>query len=136
MYFFLPDISIWKTYNLLDMSSMFENCRTLISLPDISKWIVSKVKYMESTFTKCICLISLPDLSIWKTYNLTNFNEMFSEWISLSYPPDTFKWKFSFFHISNNIYDNCFSSINLPEISYKKNENQKTKSYKWEFKFI
>jgi len=31
----LPDISIWKTNNVIDMSFMFNGCTQLSSLPDI-----------------------------------------------------------------------------------------------------
>ena len=33
----LPDISKWNTNNVTDMSYMFSNCKSLISLPNLLK---------------------------------------------------------------------------------------------------
>ena len=34
----LPDISKWKTNNVIDISYLFYNCISLLTLTDISKW--------------------------------------------------------------------------------------------------
>ena len=46
----LPDISDWKTENVINMNSMFYDCKSLTSLPDISKWNIGKVKSMSYMF--------------------------------------------------------------------------------------
>ena len=59
----LPDISKWKTINVIDMSGMFYNCSLLKSLPDISKWNTINVIDMSGMFYNCSFLLSLPDIS-------------------------------------------------------------------------
>ena len=44
---------------------MFRGCKSLMSLPDISKWNTSNVKNMNFMFYECNSLISLPDISNW-----------------------------------------------------------------------
>ena len=49
----LPDISIWNTNNVTNMSSMFNGYRSLLSLPDISKWNTNNVTNMKDMFKRC-----------------------------------------------------------------------------------
>ena len=63
----LPDMSNWNTSNVIDMSYMFNGCKSLITLPDISKWNTSIVCDMCYMFNGCKSLISLPDISKWNT---------------------------------------------------------------------
>ena len=59
----LPDISKWNTNNIENMSYMFYECSSLISLPDISKWNTNNIESMSYMFYGCSSLISLPDIS-------------------------------------------------------------------------
>ena len=43
----LPDISLWNTYNVTNMSFMFYDCLNLERLPDISIW---KICFMSTDF--------------------------------------------------------------------------------------
>ena len=52
----LPDISKWKTDNVILMTGMFYSCRALQSIPDISKWNFSNVDYYGNIFANCISL--------------------------------------------------------------------------------
>ena len=54
------------------MSYMFYGCTSLKSLPDISLWNTSKVINMSNIFNRCENLSSLPDLSKWNTTNVTD----------------------------------------------------------------
>ena len=63
--------------NITDMSFMFDECKSLISLPDISKWNISKVTSISEMFKECNLLISLPDISNWNTSNVTNVKRIF-----------------------------------------------------------
>ena len=47
------------------MSSIFYNCKSLISIPDISKWNLNNVDDISFIFYGCESLVSLPDLSKW-----------------------------------------------------------------------
>ena len=70
----LPDVSEWNTSNVTNMNHMFSNCSSLISLPDISKWNTSNVNDMSLMFSNCKSLISLPDISKWNTSNVTEMD--------------------------------------------------------------
>ena len=88
----LPDISKWNTSNVNGMGNMFYGCNSLLSLPDISKWDTSNVEYMSYMFYRCISLISLPDISKWNTSNVKEMSYMFYKCNSLKSLPDISKW--------------------------------------------
>lgn len=68
----LPQNFITSKITLL--RSMFENCRSLISL-DLSDWDTSNVTSMEYMFNGCY--VTSLDLSGWDTSKVTNMNRMF-----------------------------------------------------------
>ena len=49
--------------NITNMSDMFCDCASLISLPDTSKLYTSNVNNMSRIFSCCLSLSSLPDIS-------------------------------------------------------------------------
>ena len=51
---------------IFNLSGMFYNCKSLMSLPDISKWNTNNINNMSGMFCNCESLISLPDISKWK----------------------------------------------------------------------
>ena len=54
---------IANQYNYIyDISQIFYNCISIISLPDISKWNTNNVKNMSVMFKHCSSLSSLPDI--------------------------------------------------------------------------
>ena len=63
---------------IINMISMFYNCKSLKSLPDISKWNTSNVELMNNMFYKCTELISSSDLSKWDISNVKYMNNIFS----------------------------------------------------------
>jgi len=71
--------SFFSGYNneITDMSYMFYECSSLLSLPDISKWNTNKVTNISFMFSICSSLLSLPDISKWNTNNVTNMSDMF-----------------------------------------------------------
>ncbi len=69
----LPDISKWDTTPYLkNMSFIFCDCGSIISLPDISKWNINKRTKINRLFDNCCSLISLPDLSKWNENKYSN----------------------------------------------------------------
>ena len=64
---------------ITNMSFMFSECSSLISLPDISEWNTSKVNDMSHIFEDCSSLVSLPDISKWDTINVTNMSYIFNK---------------------------------------------------------
>ena len=73
-------------HNIINMSHMFHNCYTLISLSDNNE--ISNIKiYITNShcmFRGCKSLISLPDLSKWNISNVNNMNGMFNECNSIN----------------------------------------------------
>ena len=111
---FLPDISKWNTKNTENMSEMFRECSSLISLPDISKWDISKLNDITKIFYKCKSLISMPNISKWKNI-LYNKDYMFYKCLSLISLPDISEWKYFSSTANNNIFEDCFLVLNLPD---------------------
>ena len=95
-------------HNIIDMSMMFYNCSTLISVSNnnkiniftekiesnqlhikkSSKLIEMKLVNLSHIFNGCISLISLPDISNWNIVNVKDLNSMFYNCNSLISLPD------------------------------------------------
>ena len=111
------EIKIIEIKNITNMSYMFDECSSLISLPDISKWNTSNVTDMSYMFYECSYLSSLPDISQWNTSNITNISYMFADCSLLSSLPDISKWNTSKVTNMSGMFDECSSLISLPDIS-------------------
>ena len=59
---------------ITEMNWMFNGCSSLISLPDISVWNTENIKDISHMFSGCSSLTSLPDISKWNTKNIKNMN--------------------------------------------------------------
>ena len=111
----------WKN-KITNISEIFSNCSTLISLPDISEWDTSYVKDMNKIFYNCRCLSSLPNISKWNTSNTVDMNRMFYNCASLSLLPDLSQWNTNNVNNMEDIFYNCSSLVSLPNV-YKWNDN-------------
>lgn len=69
------DLSSFDTYNVIDMSSMFSECRNLKEL-NVSNFKTENVTDMFSMFAGCVNLEYL-NLSNFNTKNVTNMSQMF-----------------------------------------------------------
>ena len=120
----LPNISELYTDNIKDMSYMFSWCTSLKSLPDISKWNTSEVINMRYMFNCCFSLSSLPDISKWNTSKVTDMSGMFSV-TTINSLPDISNWNTS--NVTNmfQMFRYCSSLTSLPDIS-KWNTNKVT----------
>ena len=122
-YFNLKNIKISKfleikligVNNAKDVSNMFYNCSSLISLPDKSKWNTNNATNMGYMFYNCSSLKSLPN--IWNTSNVTNMSYMFYNCSSLKSLPDISKWNTNNVNNMSYMFYNCSSLISLPDIS-------------------
>ena len=110
-------IKILLLDNILNIDSMFKECKTLISLPDISKLKTKYIKNMNSLFCGCSSLKYLDNISNWNTKNVTNINEAFSGCKSLENLPDISKWKFDNIKSMSRLFQGCSSLKYLPDIS-------------------
>ena len=96
---------------LINMSYMFFNCSSLLSLPNISKWNTNNVTNMSYMFYNCKSLESLPKISNWKTDNVTNMSHMFSGCFKLKSLPDISKWKTDNVINMSSIFKDCSKLI-------------------------
>ena len=76
------DLSSFNTNNVTNMSSMFHNCTSLNSI-DLSSFNTNNVYDMRNMFYNCSSLNSL-DLSSFNINNFTNINSMFCNCYSLT----------------------------------------------------
>jgi len=53
------EIKLIETKRIINMSNMFDNCNSLITLPDISDWDTKNVTNMRNMFSGCESLKSL-----------------------------------------------------------------------------
>ena len=108
----LPDISNWNIENVVDLSNMFDGCKSLKVLPDISIWNTFNVKDMSYMFHNCWYLTSLPNISNWMEetyykYKVKTTSHMFHNCFSLlSFPK--LNWDIS------NVHDMSFMFHNFP----------------------
>ena len=113
----INNISNWNTYNVKNMISMFRGCKYLESLPGINDLKTDNVEYMNNMFSGCISLKPLPDISNWNTSNVIDMSDMFSDT-----KPLNSELAISKFELNN--FEN-FELISLNEI-YNRNMNEKT----------
>ena len=124
----LPDISSWNTNNVTDMSGLFFST-SLKSTPDISGWNTSNVTNMSYMFGNCSTLKSLPDISSWNTINVTDMCYMFNYCKSLISLPDISSWNTNNVTNMRCMFCNCNSLTSLPDISGWNTSNVTNMSY-------
>ena len=79
----LIDNSNINTSSVIDISYMFYNCNNLISITGLSKWNTSKIRQMNHMFFGCSSLKHPPFISGWDTSNVKNISYMFYKCSSL-----------------------------------------------------
>ena len=113
----LSKIITWNTENVISMKGMFSGCTSLKSLPDLSKIKTDNVKNMRGLFAGCESLLSIPDISQWNTENVTDMQYMFHNCSKLKTLPDISKWNTKNVIDMRFMFYNCSSLIALPDIS-------------------
>ena len=112
--FNFPDLD---TNKVTKMNHMFSGCKLLLALPDISNWDTSNVTTISSMFCDCKLLESIPDISKWNTSKVTDMSYLFSGCESLNSLPDISIWNTNNVIDITSIFENCLSLTNLPDIS-------------------
>ena len=113
----LSDFSSLDSANAVDMRYLFFGCE-FEKLPDISKLNTRNVINTEEMFSSCILLKSLPDISGWNTSNVEKMSGMFNDCISLESLPDLSKWDLSLvlkINKTSDMFVNCSESLIIPE---------------------
>ena len=113
----IKDMSKFNTDNILNISSMFNGCSSLISLPDISNWNTNKIFDMSFLFNNCISLKSLPDISFWNTINVNNMSGLFQNCSSLFSLPNISNWNTQNVTKIGFMFKDCSELKTLPDIS-------------------
>ena len=113
----LPDITNLNCFNITNMCGMFSRCETIKSIPDISNLDTKNVKYISYLFWLCRSLISLPDISKWDTSNVIDMEWIFDGCSSLITLPDISKWNTKNVKKMGRMFNGCSSLVSLPDIS-------------------
>ena len=123
--------------NLIDMSYMFLNCYSLISLSinnkkdinenDLSSQI--KIINMNYMFYGCNSLKSIFDIFQWDTSKVENMSFMFCHCKSLISLPDISNWNTSNAKNMSFMFCDCKSLISLPDLSNWDTSNAKNMSF-------
>ena len=71
------EIIIMGVTKITNMSNMFQECRTLLSISDMSKLDMTKVTDISGMFSLCESLTAIPDISNWNTVNITSMAALF-----------------------------------------------------------
>ena len=113
----ISDLSKLNTINVKNMNSMFFDCSSLISLSDTSNWITKNTLDMKYMFYGCSSLLSLPDISKWDTSNVKDMECMFLNCASLKSFPDISNWNIQNVKNLGKLLVSCKSLNSLPDIS-------------------
>ena len=122
-------------HNIIDMSYMFYNCDSLISLSDCNEInpnllkqqiYINNISYM---LFGCNKLISLPEISEWNTSNVKDMSHTFDGCESLISLPDISKWITSKVNNMSYMFEGCESLVSLPDISKWNTSNVKNMNY-------
>ena len=110
-------------HNIIDISYIFNNCDSLISLTANHEINInssfSKINFinMSCSFKGCKSLLSLPDLSNWNISNVEKMDDIFCECNSLISLSDISNWETSKVKNMSNTFKGCESLTSLPDIS-------------------
>lgn len=99
--------SLLNTSNVTNMSNMFYNCKSLITIPQLD---TSKVTNMEGLFSRCSSLTTIPQLN---TSNVTNMHGMFRMCSSLTSIPQLDTSKVT---NMNEMFNSCSSLTSIPQL--------------------
>ena len=111
----ISDLHKIDTSQVTDMSYAFGGCSSLESLQDISRWDTSNVTSMKFMFGECKSLTEL-DISKWNTKNVVDISYMFCSCIKLVQLPDISKWDISKIKDMSGLFSGCSNLRNIDSI--------------------
>ena len=124
----LPEESILNNSNITNLKYLFNKCLSLEKLPDLSKMKTNNVEDISYMFNNCSSLKILPDISTWITDKVTNMKSLFSNCSSLLSIPDISKWNISNVTDISDMFSKCSSLTYIPDISIWNTSNVINKS--------
>jgi len=135
-------IKLIEKNEIINMSYMFCECVSLLSVVNFSKWKANNLNNTSYMFYGCSSLIDISDISTLITYKVTDISYMFFGCISLKYLPDINKWNINNIKNKENILVNINEKTrekyynklrkfmnNEMEILYQLNENNFSDGY-------
>jgi len=111
----IPNLSEINTFRFTSFNQMFYGCTSLENLPDISNWNTINVEDFSYMFGYCSKLETIPDISKWNTMKATDFTGMFYQCSSLKAMPDISIWNTSRVTCISYLFSGC-TSLDLKEI--------------------
>ena len=123
------EIKLKVVRELKDISYMFADCESLISVSRTLSWKTDSITIMMGLFAGCTSLQVLPDLSLIDTSKITNMRGIFLGCQSLKSLPDISKWNTEKVTYMQHLFDNCSSLTSIPDISKWNTENVTNMQY-------
>ena len=120
---------LFNNLKITSMMAMFINCSSLKSISGIAEWNTSHVTNMKYMFFNCSSLLSLSGISKWNISNVINMGYMFYNCSSIITLPDISKWNTSNVNNMCGLFCNCSSLLSLPDISKWNTSNVNNMSY-------
>ena len=105
------EVKLREIKPVTDLSYMFCNCTSLLSLSDISKWNTTNVTSMKGMFQFCSSLLFLPSIAKINTENVKDMSYMFCGCSSLSLLPDISKWNTNEITYMGDMFKGCLNII-------------------------
>jgi len=99
-------ITLIEKNEIIDMSYMFYECVSLLSIVNFHKWNTNNLNDTSYMFYGCSSLIDLPDFSTLNFDKIIDISYMFFGCISLKYLPDINRWNLKNVKNKNNILAN------------------------------
>ena len=125
----LSNMEKLKTKYVKNMSYMFYKCDSLSSLSNIDQWDTNNVENMSYMFYKCKSLSSLSNIGNWDTKNAKNTSYMFYGCSSLSSLSNIGNWDTNNITDMNHMFSGCSSLTSLLNIGNWDTKNAKNMSY-------
>ena len=103
--------------NIVNMESLFFECKELIEINGLQEWYTPKVTSMTNMFNGCEKLKKINDIAQFRTDNVSEFSGMFYNCKSLSELPDIRNWEMKNAKKLESMFEKCESLVKLPDIS-------------------
>ena len=105
------------TKYLKTIFNLFYGCSSLLYIDDISNWSINNINDISKLFCQCSSLESLPDISKWNMNNVNYINKLLYGCSNLQYLPDISIWNVNNIIDMNCLFYNCSSLNSIPDIS-------------------
>jgi len=124
-------IKLIEKNEIVDMSYMFYECTSLLSIFNFSKWRAKNINNTSYMFYGCSSLIEIPGISALISDKIFDISYMFFGCISLKYLPDINKWNLK--NVKNKEY--MLVNINAKTREKYYNELRKFMNNEMELKY-